>query len=342
MNWRRLMAWGLGALSLIVVGFYGAKTIFTKDQGPIKLVVYAFSTQEEVLTQSIFPGFEKVWETKNGRDLTLIGVFGPSATLAGQINLGAPADIALLSNEQHVNWLKVGRRVDREASAIVVSMTPMVIVTRPGNPAGIADFSDLNQPGLRLLHPDPHTSGAAIWAILAEYGSAWMESGNDALAETQLKDIWRNVKLLAPSARSAMTLFELGACDALVTYEHDARLALDRNVALEIVIPPHTITAHHVVVIVDDNMTPSKRVVAQDFINYLLSDVGQQALVHYHLRSVDPERDGFLKLVHPFTVEELGGWSRAYNQLVEELWQKDIEPYLDLEPVDRSEVVGED
>ena len=38
------------------------------------------------------------------------------------------------------------------------------------------------------------------------------------------------------------------------------------------------------------------------------------------------------RLAEPFTVEELGGWSLAYPDLIETLWQSQIEPRLDLEP----------
>ncbi len=334
-DWRRLAFWSLGAALLIMVTFYGGQAIFSNTHGPVKLVVYAFSTQEEVLTQSIFPAFEQMWEAETGRDLTIEGVFGPSGTLAGQINLGAPADVALLSNEQHVNWLKFGRRVRWETQPAVVSYTPMVIVTRRGNPAGITDFSDLAQPGLRLLHADPRSSGAGDWAVLSEYGSALLESGDQAVAQTQLEAIWQNVRLLGPSARATLTLFELGAGDALVTYEQDARLALDRDVPLEIVIPPRTIVAHHVAVIIDDNVTAAERPAAQAFVSYLLSDAGQQAFTHYHLRPADLESDVFPSMARPFTVEELGGWSQAYTELVETLWQLEIEPRLNLEPAPR-------
>lgn len=330
-SWRRLAGWGLGAILLIVVTLYGGRAAFSNAPSPVRLVVYAFSTQEEVLTQSIFPAFERAWEAETGRDLTIEGVFGPSGTLAGQINLGAPADVALLSNEQHVNWLKIGRRVRWEANPVVISTTPMVIVTRPGNPAHIADFSDLAQPDLRLIHADPHTSGAGDWAVLAEYGSALLESGDGEVAKTQLKSIWRNVRVLGPSARATLTLFELGAGDALVTYEQDARLALARGVPLEIVIPPRTIVAHHVAVIVDANVTPPERPVAQAFISFLVSDAGQSAFTRFHLRPTGSDSDTFPSLAHPFNAEDLGGWPQAYSELVEELWQKEIEPRLDLE-----------
>jgi len=330
-NWRRLVAWIFGLALLALVAFYAGRAILANSAAPLTLVVYGFSTQEEVLTQSIFPAFEQAWEAETGRDLTIEGVFGPSGTLAGQINLGAPADVALLSNEQHVTWLKVGRQVRPGTRPVMVSTTPMVIVTRPGNPAGLAELSDLALPGLRLLHPDPRTSGAGDWAVLAEYGSALLESGDPATAESQLKAIWDNVHWLAPSARAGLTLFELGAGDGLVTYEQDARLALARGVPLEIVLPTRTILAQHVAVVVDANVTLSERPVAEAFVDFLQGDAGQRTFSQYHLRPARLDNGTFPPLAQPFTVEDLGGWSRAYRELVEGLWQTEIAPSLELE-----------
>jgi sulfate transport system substrate-binding protein len=295
-------------------------------------VVYAFSTHEEVLTQSIFPAFEEAWESETGQDLTIEGVFGPSGTLAGQINLGAPADVALFSNVQHVTELKVGRQVEVDNQPVAVSHTPLVIVTRSGNPWAISEFSDLAQPGLKLLHADPRTSGAGQWAVLAEYGSALSEAGDQAVAEGQLEAIWGNVRLMGASARATMTQFELGGGDAFVTYEYDALLAQDRGAALEIVVPSHTIVAQHVAVIVDGNVLPRELSLAQAFVDYLRSKEGQQTFSRYHLRPAELEAERFLDIPQSFSVDDLGGWSRAYLQLVEGLWQTEVEPDLHLEP----------
>ncbi len=330
LDWRRLATWGLGIVLLAIVVFYSGQALLADSGGPVKLVVYAFSTQEEVLSQAILPAFEQSWEADTGRELTIEAVFGPSGTLAGQINLGAPADVALLSNEQHVNWLKVGRRVKLGSRPIVVSQTPMVIVTRPGNPAGITGFADLTQPGLCLLHADPRSSGAGGWAVLAEYGSAWLESGSQSEAQAQLEAIWNNVRLLAPSARATLTLFELGAGDAMITYEQDARLALARGVPLEIVLPRRTIVAQHVAIIIDDNVTLAEQPAAQALVNYLASEAGQSAFSHYHLRPAVGANEAFPPLDEPFTVAALGGWSQAYPELVELLWEGKIEPRLKL------------
>lgn len=330
-DWRCRMGRILGLALMIGTVAYG-RLIMANEHSEARLVVYAFSTQEEVLTQIVFPAFEAAWAAETGSNLTIQGVFGPSGTLAGQINMGAPADVALFSNAQHVAHLKVGRQVRANRQPVVVGHTAMVIVTRPGNPARIAEFSDLTQPGLRLLHADPCSSGAGQWAVLAEYGSALQESGDPATAEFQLEAVWHNVRMLASSARAAMTQFELGACDAFVTYEQDAFLAQDRGIPLEIVVPSRTIVAQHVAVVVDDNVSQDELPVAQAFVAFLVSEAGQRAFDRYHMRSVNVESSRLPVVAAPFTVEDLGGWSQAYAEVVETLWQAQIEPRLDLEP----------
>ena len=138
-----------------------------------------------------------------------------------------------------------------------------------------------------------------------------------------------------------MTLFELGAGDAFVTYEHDALLALERGASLEIVVPLRTIVAQHVVVIVDDNVTPAERPLAQAFVDYLLSEAGQRAFGRYHLRPADLDGEQFPEISQPFTVDDLGGWSQAYTQLVVGLWQTEIEPRLHLESIPKELDTGE-
>lgn len=330
-SWRRGTTIAGGAALFVLLIYFGARALLPGTNGPLHLVVYAFSTQEEVLTQSIFPAFEAAWEAETGRELTIDGVFGLSSLLAGQINLGAPADVALFSNAHHVTYLRIGRQIKDRARSGVIGVTPMVIVTRPGNPLSISGYKDLAQTGVCLLHADPRSSGGGEWAVLAEFGSALMTSDDETAAAAQLSAIWRNVCLLAPSARTTLTLFELGAGDALVTYEQDALLALERGVALDIVMPPRTIVAEPVAIIVDANVTPAERPAAEAFVRYLLSAEGQRQFADYYQRPVTGESAAFRPLTQPFSVEDLGGWSSAHRRIVETLWQEEIEPRLDLD-----------
>ncbi len=340
-RWGRLAGWVLGIALLALAILYALRAHLSPGGVPVRLVVYAFSTQEEAFTQRLFPGFERAWEAETGQDLALEGVFGASGTLAGQINLGAPADIAVFSNEEHVNWLKVGKRVRRGSEPVVIGCTPMIIATRPGNPLDIASYADLAQAGLSLLHADPRSSGAGEWGVLAEYGSAFLSSGDQPAAQRQLKAIWQNVWLLAPSARAAMTLFELGAGDALVTYEQDALRAQERGVDLEMVIPARTVVAQHAAVVVDDNVTRAERPAVEALVAYLISDAGQEILIESRMRPPNCRGSGFAPLAQAFTAEDLGGWSAARLQLVEGLWKSEIEPSLHLETYPETPSAGE-
>lgn len=340
-TWRRPASWLLGAALVALVAFYAVNELLVDRNGPVRLVVYAFSTQEQAFTEGIFPAFEQAWEAKTGQDLTIEGMFGASGTLAGQINLGAPADVAVFSNAEHVDWLKLGKRVRRGTAPVIVGCTPMIVAARPGNPLNITGFADLVQADLKLLHADPRSSGAGEWGVLAEYGAAYLPNRDRAAGESLLKGVWQSVRLLAPSARAAMSLFELGAGDALVTYEQDALLARQRGVGLEIVIPPGTIGAQPVAVIVDDNVTHDERPVADEFLAFVLSDAGQQILSRHHMRPPNCQSDAFPQADRLFTVQDLGDSSQVYADLVDGLWKQGIEPTLSLEASPLGPATGE-
>ena len=157
------------------------------------------------------------------------------------------------------------------------------------------------------------------------------ESNDPDIATDQLQAIWDNVRLLGPSARATLTLFELGAGDAMITYEQDARLAQERGVPLEIIVPPRTIIAQNIAVVVDDNISRCERPIVEAIMDYLWSDAGQQILGQYYMRPAAYVNGEFPSMNQPFTVEDLGGWLHAYSRLVEPQWQAEFEPRLDLE-----------
>ena len=104
--------------------------------------------------------------------------------------------------------------------------------------------------------------------------------------------------------------------------------------------PEQTIVAQPVAVVVDENVTGVERPVAEAFVRYLVSDAGQQILREYYLRTASGSDEPFLGLPEAFTVEDLGGWPKAYNNLVESLWVNEIEPRLDLLSFPRSWIGG--
>jgi sulfate transport system substrate-binding protein len=208
-----------------------------------------------------------------------------------------------------------------------VDRTPFVILVRRGNPKGIRDFADLARPGVRIVHPDPLTSGGALWAILAEYGAG--ERVRSGGGRDLLLGIWRNVVAQASSARGARTQFENGFGDALVTYEQEAVWDRSRRVLpFEVVYPRATVLSEHTAVVLDRNVSPGRRALIDAFTAFLWSEEAQRIFVRYGFRSVDDrwnaENRGFGAIADPFGVEAFGGWPRARAEIVDRVWRDDV------------------
>ena len=55
----------------------------------------------------------------------------------------------------------------------------IVLLVRKGNPQHIHDWDDLIRPGVKVITPNPKTSGGARWNYLAAWGYALRKSGNN-------------------------------------------------------------------------------------------------------------------------------------------------------------------
>ena len=311
------------------------------EGGDITITLYGFSIMKESLEQAIFPGFSNKWKQQHGQEVRFQSSFAGSETITNQILRGTPAEVAILSIERDAARLKQGGFVTSDWQTYpakgMVNKTPFIIVVRKGNPKGIKDFSDLGTPGVRLIHPDPISSGGAQWSILAIYGSELKKSESESGGERDtiravrtLQAIWKNVISTPGSAREARTTFELGNGDALVTYELDALLMKEANSAIEIVIPKATIFSEHPAVVIDKSVTASKRPVIDAFMEYLWSDEAQQAFVKYHFYSTTNEafNQGNPEFAHieiPFTIEYFNGWDRAYVDVIEKVFRDQVQ-----------------
>ncbi len=313
-----------GSIS-VATGCRPAEIVSTRTRQVI--ILYGFSTVEEVFSDKIFPLFRSSWLSRSGQEVTFQGVFTSSEQLSEAITGGAPADVVILPNAWYAVWLSVNGVIDENWRALphegVVTCSPVVIAVRPGNPLGIKEWDDLARPGVKLIHPDPRTSGGAQWALLAEYGAALLaEDGTPQKAQEQLRSIWANVIATPPSSRDGMRAFLFGTGNALVTYEQDALLAKARGAELEIVVPSRTVISQHLAVAVNRNVKPWEQEAVSAFMEFLWSAQAQRAFTEYYFRSVTDETlndptAGFAIVKQPFTVDELGGWGRAYPEIIQ-------------------------
>jgi sulfate transport system substrate-binding protein len=310
------------------------------ESGDINITLYGFSVMKESMEKAIFPGFTSKWKQLHGQVVQFQSSFAGSETVTNQILQGAPAEVAILSIERDAQRLQKGGFVTSDWHQLpghgIVNKTPFVIIVRQGNPKGIKDFSDLAKPGIRLIHPDPVSSGGAQWSILAIYGSELQKSKKDSgepdkgRALQTLRAIWKNVISTPGSAREARTTFELGNGDALITYELEGLLMKEAKAPIEVVTPQATIFSEHPAVVIDKNVTAAKRAVIDAFMQYLWSDEAQQAFVKYHFYSstndsFNQANAGFGHIELPFTIEYFGGWDKAYPEVIEQIFRDQVQ-----------------
>ena len=178
----------------------------TDSTGSQTITVYGFSIVKEVLDKEIYPAFTAKWKREHGQDVNFVSSYAGSETVTNQILQGAPADVAILSIDRDAERLAEGKATTSDWHTYpnkgVINKTPFVILVRKGNPKGIVDFTDLAKPGVKLIHPDPVSSGGAQWSILAIYGSELKKSGeNTSQAVSTLQAIWKNV-ISTPGSRT--------------------------------------------------------------------------------------------------------------------------------------------
>jgi len=336
---RKLPFLGLTTLILALLGG-GCLPKPPAESGDITITLYGFSVMKEPLEKAIFPAFAAKWKEQHSQVLLFQSSFAGSETVTNQILRGAPADVAILSIERDVQRLQHDGFVTADWRSLpargIVNKTPFVIIVRQGNPKDIKDFSDLAKPGLRLIHPDPISSGGAQWSILAIYGSELKKSEKESgeadagRALATLRAIWKNVISTPGSAREARTTFELGNGDALITYELEGLLMKEANDPIEIVTPQATIFSEHPAVVIDRNVTAAERPVIDAFMQYLWSDEAQEAFVKFHFYSSTNEafnqaNTAFGHIEIPFTIDYFKGWDKAYPEVIEKIFRDQVQ-----------------
>jgi len=279
------------------------------------LTIGAYSVVREALHDGLLPAFAARWKERTGRVATFEESYNGSGAQSRAIAAGFDADVAILSLEDDITPLVKAGLVSESWRAGpdrgMVTRSLVVLGVRPGNPKGIQDWPDLAGPGVGVLYPDPKTSGGARWNINAIYGAGLLgdrsgrkdpDAARDLLARVQA-----NVVNMDSSGRQSLGTFERGTGDAVVTYENELRLRLNRggDAGLESVVPPQTLQIEGPAAIVDASVDRhGNRALAQAFLDFIRGPEGQSILKEYGFRSLsEPTPPG------TFTMADLGGWA---------------------------------
>jgi sulfate/thiosulfate-binding protein len=300
------------------------------ETGDVTLVLGAYSVAKDAL-QEIIPAFKAHWKETTGQTVAFQESYEASGTQTRSIIGGFDADVTLLALEGDVDKLVSAGLVSPEwksdSTKGMITRSIVVLGTRAGNPLGIRDFDDLTKPGVKVLYPNPKTSGGAQWDINAIYGAglkkAELETGTkDAAAAKQfLVDVHRNIESMDKSGRASMAAFEYGVGDVIITYENELLARIAKGVEYDIVVPPSTILIENPAAVVDRNADRhGVRKVADAFIEFLYSDEAQKLFAKHGFRPVNEALAAQMEDRYPqppelFTIDYLGGWGEVRNTL---------------------------
>jgi sulfate transport system substrate-binding protein len=300
------------------------------------LTLAAYTTPREAYSKAIIPEFQRLWKAKTGQDVEFQESYQGSGAQSRAVISGFEADIAALSLESDVTRIaQAGQpgqsgliRHDWQANKYrgIVSTSLVVIAVRPGNPLGVHDWTDLTRPGLKVLTPDPKTSGGAQWNIVAIYGAALrghtgVPKDDPRAAREFLGRVLRNVSIMDKGARESITNFEKGVGDVAITYENEVLVGRQAGQNYDYVIPRSTILIENPVALVDTYVDKhGVRQAAEGFMDFLWTRDAQSVFARYGLRPVEPataqEVAGqFQPAGDVWKIDFLGGWKKVSQEI---------------------------
>jgi sulfate transport system substrate-binding protein len=282
--------------------------------GKTRLALVAYSTPQVVYDQ-IIPGFE---QTPAGKGVSFSQSYGASGDQSRAVYSGLAADVVTFSLAPDMDRLVKDGLVSKNWASTptqgLVSKSVVSFIVRKGNPKQIHTWDDLLKPGVKVLTPNPFTSGAAKWNILAAYGAKSGGGENPAAGLGYLRQlITKHVVVQDKSGREALNNFTSGTGDVLLSYENEAITAQKKGQKVDYVIPAQTISIENPIAV----MAKSKHAKqAQAFVSYALSPAGQQVFADWGYRPVDQSVFAKNKAKFPtpkglFTIRDLGGWSKV-------------------------------
>ena len=286
------------------------------------LSVVAFSVMETA-NEGVYEGFQ---DTDAGSDIEFAPSYGASGDQSRAVVDGKEADYVHFSLETDVTRLVDEGLVAedwKEATPTngIATSSVVVFVVREGNPLGIDSWDDLAKPGVEIVTPNPGSSGAARWNILAAWAHIIGGGGTEADAEAFVSDLLANTPALPASGREATSAFVEGDQDVLLSYENEAILAKQNGEAIDYVLPEDTLLIENPAAVTVDAKDG-----AQDFLDYVTSAEAQSLYAGFGFRPVEgvegvelPEVEGANDPADPFPAPEqlftidgdFGGWSEA-------------------------------
>jgi sulfate transport system substrate-binding protein len=282
--------------------------------GGATLTLVGYSVAREVYADLI-PAFQAL---PGGRGVGFKQSYGASGEQSRAVAAGLDADVVAFSLEPDVTRLVDAGLVDTSWNAGpdkgFVTNSVVVIITRKGNPKHITAWDDLTKPGVQVITPNPFTSGAAQWNIMAAYGAQIAQGRSEQEALAYVAALFKNVPVQPSSGREALEVFDAGKGDALISYENEAIAAQRAGQDIDYVIPDGTILIQNPVAVVSSS---SHKPQAEAFVRFLHSPAAQRIYGRAGYRPVLASVARTFRYPTPrhlFTIDDLGGWSEVRSR----------------------------
>jgi len=319
MTTRRHLLRALAATALTASAFSAIA-----QPAPVTLLNVSYDPTRELYVE-YNAAFIKHWKAKTGQDVTIKQSHGGSGKQARSIIDGLDADVATLAlagdtDALHSNggWIPKDwqKRLPLNSSPYT---STIVLVTRAGNPKNIKDWDDLIRPDVKVITPNPKTSGGARWNYLAAWEFAKRKYGSDAKAQEFVAKLYANVPVLDSGARgSSITFAQRAQGDVFLSWENEAYL-LEKEFGnkVDFIYPSLSILAEPAVTVVDKNVDKKgTRAVAQAYLEYLYTEEAQDIIGKHFYRPTSAKAQAKyakqLPKLNLFKIEDaFGGWEQA-------------------------------
>jgi sulfate/thiosulfate transport system substrate-binding protein len=294
---------GCGGASDTTGGGASASSAGTKAT----LSLVAYSTPQVVYDEAI-PAFQR---TPAGRGIGFEQSYGASGDQSRAVEGGLKADVVEFSLAPDITRLVDAGIVEKDweyrPTNGFVTNSVVALIVRKGNPKHVEDWDDLLSPGIKVVTPNPFTSGAAKWNLLAAYAHGGLPYVRKLITE--------HVRVQPKSGREALQTFTGGEGDVLISYENEAITAQQKGESVDYVIPDDNMLIQNPIAVTKTSKHPKE---AEAFVAFLLSPAGQRLFGKHGYRPVDEAIEKEFKFPKPATlntVDGFGGWAKIDDQL---------------------------
>lgn len=314
-------------IRLFTVGLFNFAMLANETASATELLNSSYDISRELFV-ALNPGFQKYWEQQNpGDKLTIKQSHAGSSKQALAILQGLKADVVTYNQVTDVHILHDSGRLISAGwqSRLPHNSSPfystMAFLVRKGNPKKIYNWDDLVREDVKLIFPNPKTSGNGRYTYLAAWGATKKTNGgSEDKTRVWMKRLLNNVAVFDMGGRGATTTFvERGLGDVLISFESEVNNIHKEYGSdhYEVIVPPIDIVAEFPVAWIDKNVEKQgTEKAAKEYLIYLYSPQAQKIVTKFNYRVYDKsamkEAEAQFPATQLFKVEDqFGSWSHV-------------------------------